>query len=115
MVPTNKNKKSLDHSNPELLKTISDLILLKFQIKSWRNLLNFSSTQQKANDQDGCREKKRKYRRGHVTGQARNSRAGPAHSPLAIENSTWLRKSASDEFSGKDTNQLSHNTPAGVP
>ena len=38
-----------------------------------------------------------------------------ASSPLAIENSTWLRKSASDEFSGKDTNQLSHNTPARVP
>ena len=38
-----------------------------------------------------------------------------ASSPFAIENSTWLRKSASDEFSGEDTNQLSHNTPAGVP
>ena len=31
-----------------------------------------------------------------------------ASSPLAIENSTWLSKSASDEFSGEDTNQLSH-------
>ena len=38
-----------------------------------------------------------------------------ASSPLAIEKSTWLRKSASDEFSGEDTNQLSDNTPVGVP
>ena len=28
-----------------------------------------------------------------------------ASSPLATENSTWLRKSASDEFSGEDTNR----------
>ena len=42
-------------------------------------------------------------------------RAGPANLPLAIENSTWLEKNASDEFSGKDTNQMSTHTPAGVP
>ena len=39
------------------------------------------------------------------------SRAGPAHSPVRH----WLEKSASDEFSGGDTNQLSTHAPAGVP
>ena len=38
-----------------------------------------------------------------------------ASSPLAIENSTWLKKSASDEFCGEDTKQLSNNTPDEVP
>ena len=32
-----------------------------------------------------------------------------------LENSTWLKKSSSDEFCGEDTKQLSNNTPDGVP
>ena len=41
----------------------------------------------------------------------------PIHqsSTLAIENSIWLKKSATDEIFGEDTNHLSNNTPAGVP
>ena len=31
--------------------------------------------------------------------------------PMAIENSTWSEKSASDELSGKDTKQLSTYAP----
>ena len=45
----------------------------------------------------------------------RKGRAGPTHSLLAIENSTWLEKSTFDEFSGEATKQLSTRAPAGVP